>query len=179
MHDGFRFRKIVRQRLAEERELHPYARIQDYYKLLYQSAFGMEHLVQDWNQFSLFLNHEMSSADPDVSIPLIKDITIFHPVARINLAAAAASGITVDTITRMCVESMRSFKPLTPSVFTTLLADFLTIMINDPFSFTVEQVNTFRSTISDNIFRAVHHSDIYRSLYSPHYRLVDPGTVDK
>jgi hypothetical protein len=152
----------------------------DYFKLMYQSHFGLGHLVSDWKRFELFLAEEMSGIPPASDmLPLYEPITLNQPVFRLNLAPAIRRGMTPDQISEICRRFTQNFKPCDIKTFVALIPVFRSILVEAPFDMSEKVLDTFLAHYDQEQCRPIHHSDIYRRLYQPHYRVIGGEEVSK
>lgn len=169
---------MILKLVLHEKMVYPLAQPQDYYKLLYQAAFGMEHIVPNASLFQSMLLDEIQTVEPDSSKPLLQNISIGHPISRINLAAAKHRGLHASDIARWSLESCRSFRQIDPLLFHDMIKDMMVILVTPEFAFIPRRLEEFCSTIKQSHYPPLHHSDVYRQAYSPHYRLLDPALID-
>lgn len=148
----------------------PGMEMQDCIKLLYQNEFGAAHLADDdsallagllaeWDSF------ELRSPEPEPSVP------IGNGLCRVPLGRLA-EGLSAETFARLC---FRASQNATGSIesFEKKLAIFQE-MVNDgktPFSW--GQVRDFLTRYRAEGFLPLPHSERFRALYQPHYRLLD------
>ncbi len=168
-----RTRTTLKFRLLMELNRRPKSEPADYFKLMYQSYFGLGHLVSDWNSFNNCLAQEMSEINPASKVlPLYEPITVGQPVFRLNLAPAVRMGVTPDQITETCKRFTQNFQSGDRKTFMDLITVFRSIIIEAPFDMNNATVDAFLTEYDLKQCYPVHHSDIYRRLYHPHYRLI-------
>jgi len=81
----------------EHYEKYPEMRIEDFYKLLFQSEFGVKHLLDDTLKSKQYLIDEVNSILPKDE-PLFENISADHKVVRINLAAFRFNNYSLDSL---------------------------------------------------------------------------------
>jgi hypothetical protein len=158
--------------LEQEYRLFPEAAPQDYYKLVYQSVFGAGHLVKDPSMFEAFLMQEMSGLEGDRNMPLVQDITMDQPLYRLNLAPSVHLGIKPGTICEYCITGINRFAITLNELFPQIVDIALQFVIDHCSA--KEEIEKFRNQLIINQFPLVHHSQPYRTQYTPHYRII-PG----
>ena len=150
---------------------HPEAEMEDFYKLLYQSIRGIDHLVPNPESFQQYLTHEMIQLSADRSQPLAVDITLTIPIVRVNLCRAAAERITPAQLTEICLKGLVSFKNPLAEVFGDCMQLFGKVLVAE-LSFSAGQVQNFCRLAEEMDYPPFSHSATYRHLYAPHYRIV-------
>ena len=153
---------VVRDWLEQALRLRPNMEMQDAVKLLYQSVFGPGHLVKDPAAARSRLADEMHICKGD-SLPSYEEIS--PALCRLNLAPAKAMGCSPKTVGMLFLRCARHSFPV-PENWPALLD-----VVKD-FSFPVNA-----SHFSLEAYRAagcppLHHSETYRALYHPAYRVV-------
>lgn len=169
----------VKFRLLLERIRRPEAEITDYFKLVYQSCFGPAHILKNENQFFQNLCDELSCVKPSSQIPLIEPITIFKPIARLHLQRFVFEDHSVEGLHEACLISLKTFRMGNKEHFAHI-ADMLTGILHDhPFLYPSEELHRLINAYPFETCPPFHHSHSYRTLYAPHYRLVDPELISK
>ena len=165
-------KKQIEAVLDLEKKEHPKAKIEDYYKLVFQSIFGPGHLVRDKDQTLRYLEEEWESVSPDSSCHLVQDISINMAVFRLSLQNCKANQIPLDLIADVFFEGSKCFQNPLQADFPKILHVLSCILIKSDFGFLSEDVNQILPMeLSDN-FPIMHHSKVYRELYQPHYRVI-------
>jgi hypothetical protein len=144
----------------------------DIYKLLYQSVRGPEHIITSPSAFTERLAIEWESLDPADSDPLWEKIRPDGSLLRLNLRPFKSRGGDLEELVTACLETARRSWETQAELeqawegFTSACRDrsFPGVALND--------VQSFTSWLETNSYPAVHHSERYRSLYRPAYRLV-------
>jgi hypothetical protein len=92
--------------IAVERARHPRMDERDLQKLIYQSVFGGDHLLDDPERYARSLREEwvgLSIDDPRTARPALQSIDPQGKTARIHLGACKAMGIDVDRLIELLV----------------------------------------------------------------------------
>jgi hypothetical protein len=151
---------------------YPECRIADVYKLLFQACLGPEHAITNRETLEDWLAKEWSSISPDFREELYEDLSLHHPIYRINLRPAKAKGIVSSKIIDAFISVGNGF-PKKPEVFTNLWEIISRktragqILLAD-----AENIEEFDELVRENDYPAVHHSREYSEAYRPAYRLV-------
>lgn len=148
---------------------HPSMTSVDIAKLCYQAAHGAEHLLFDPDRARDYLLRELDATKADGRIPLIEPIS--DTVARVNLAAWKARGLSADTLFSLFASTAR-----VSGNGEAQMAEYL-IEVTDYLSHTSATVTAadwqdFLAWYDGQGRPAVHHSEAYRAAERPAYRIV-------
>lgn len=144
-------------------EKYPLMRAQDIYKLVYQHEFGCAHAVADRERAGAWLAEELKTVVQSDG-PLFEDIG--NGFVRVRLSALDANGVSPDEVLDWFV---RSAMPAGDK------AEFAEIMRELPacgLPIDALELTAFVDSMEKEGFPAAHHSEIYRELYRPAYRVV-------
>lgn len=158
--------KTVKDYLCEQLAMHPSMQPQDIVKLLFQAAFGAEHLLTDKDVAFRWLQKEFEKIETtDVSEKLYEQIQ--DKVCRINLREWKRRNMPLSWLFRMFVESA-SYANLYggQELFTKSLQEVEVLIQEGVFDFSMEE---WEETAKQG---PVHHSEIYRQQEKPAYRIV-------
>jgi hypothetical protein len=148
--------------------------LQDIYKLLYQGVCGPEHLVTAPDEFATRLRIEWEAASSADTKPLLEYIRPDNSLARINLRPYKALGGDVDPLIAACLEAAQCAWG-TPDDLRQVWSAFVEICRAEPApAYSFDEVSAFSRWLEEQAYPAVHHSENYRSLYRPAYRLIRP-----
>ena len=167
------------QIIAKHFELYPAMQARDVYKLLYQSACGAEHLMSPVSAFEQYLRAEFEAVsaveDEELLIPLRMDGLL----SRINLRPYKARGGGVEALMNAC---MRAMLPVDQSARARLRHVWDTFVMEcrngDWASLALLDVLELDAWLLQRDYPAVHHSEQYRQVYRPAYRLVRAVPMD-
>jgi hypothetical protein len=85
--------------LRYQQRLHPGMQARDVYKLLYQAAFGVEHLLTDTAGVKAFLKQELAHTDTGSGPePLLERISPDGRMVRVNLRPLRALNFPADSL---------------------------------------------------------------------------------
>ena len=142
---------------------------QDAVKLLYQSTFGGGHLITDEDACLRRLLAEYAATPQSPDLPLREDIG--NGFCRVNLAALDAHGCSPEQLGRDFIRSAATVHGSTDQFRQrlSLLAD-LTAAGRMPFS--PDALSAYLAEYEQAGFPPVSHSEAYRSMYHPAYRVL-------
>ncbi len=144
----------------------------DIYKLLYQAVRGPEHLIASPQAFTERLAEEWAALDPADDDPLREAIRPGGSLSRLNLRPYKAQGGQLDGLVAACLETVR--RPWgTQDELHKAWEGFVAACRDRSWpGVSLEQVETFSAWLAGHGYPPVHHSERYRDLYRPAYRLV-------
>lgn len=155
--------------LKEHIETHPELLPQDIIKFCFQAAFGAEHLLSDKEFAGKYLHEEFSNTKA-MDIPLYELLSDNY--CRVNIAGWKYRNLSEESLLDLFFESVSNskysvkedicyvFKLAADVIFDNCSKDFF---------------KAWKDTLDEYIrsgIHAVHHSDHYREVYSPSYRVV-------
>lgn len=148
----------------------PGAELQDIFKYLHQSSFGPEHLVSDYESAYRYIIEESRSAHLD-KITGIE--AIGNGYARVHLNMLG-SDLTAEALTRVFIRSARLGACLGDGTkrIEEGLTEFLKLIRDGQIDFDYDSAVKSISEWKDAGYSALHHSEAYRDLYHPAYRVV-------
>lgn len=159
---------IISAHLARRPGMQP----RDVYKLLYQSVRGPEHIIASPQAFTQWLKEEWQGLDFSHPDPLVESIRPDGSLLRLNLRPFKASGGSLEVLADACLETGRESWG-TQADLETAWHDLLAGWRKDPLpDLSLDGLEAFTRWLEAEGFPAVHHSEQYRSLYRPAYRLV-------
>lgn len=151
---------------------YPQMQITDVYKLLYQACMGAEHALDDPEAVKVWFDIEWEAIVGNPDEELYEDISLHHPIYRINLRSAKARDIPPSRILEE-FKLVGSEFPKNPGVFTNVW-DIVSrniragnITLPD-----AEKIDGFNVNIIEHYYPPTHHSREYAEAYKPAYRLV-------
>lgn len=158
--------------LTEHLTRRPTMQPRDIYKLLYQAVRGLEHLVSSPQSFRASLESEWLSLAPGETDPLLESIRPDGSLFRINLRPFKAASGDLEELAAACLET--AARPWgTQAELQQVWKDFVHHCNADRcFGLDQHEVDTLTTWLQENDYPPLHHSDSYRTLYHPAYRLV-------
>ncbi|MDL2293044.1 hypothetical protein LJC60_00270 [Ruminococcaceae bacterium OttesenSCG-928-D13] len=162
-------RRLVRSHLTK----YPGMEVDDCLKLLYQGELGGGHLIEDEAAFAARLSEELATPGLFTAAPPVPE-PVGEGLCRVHLSALE-SGPGVPVLARLCALSAARAKGQgSPERLAEKLRAFAAM---DDGSLPWPQ-DTARRRVEAYLAEgcpALHHSERYRRLYAPHYRLMDAG----
>lgn len=140
----------------------------DAVKLLYQSEFGGGHLITDPDACFAYLRAEWERTPRDPAAPLIEDIG--GGMVRVMLAAIAEV-VEVEALGDDFIRSAACVHG-TMEGFLEKLSLLRRVAAEGVFSFSLAELDGYLAAYKAAGCPAVSHSDTYRRLYRPAYRVL-------
>ena len=170
----------VRAIILEEVEHHPLMEPRDLYKLLYQSAMGSEHAVEDTVAVRLWMQRELTTMGegPEAGAhePMVDTIAPGGKVVLVHLRPWVAAGRSTDSLLSAFIRTALVLERDTALLDRRLaIADTLAARGELPFG-----AATWREQVAGarrGGYPAVHHSDAFVLAYRPAYRVVAGSLV--
>ena len=155
--------------LKEHLERYPQMQIQDVAKLIYQNEFGGGHLISDKEKCLKRIQEEYQCIAQD-SIPYTPCIeSIGNGMCRIHLSALSHS-LSDQVLNEIFIQSANSVTGTINSLEKKILL-CLSACKDGLLPFSYEQASVFFSNWKKQGYPAISHSDTYRKLYKPAYRV--------
>lgn len=155
----------------------PESEIQDYTKLIFQAAFGPEHSIADPERVYAYLLKELEATPADPVSKLLISIRLEAPVYRLNLSACRYRWIEAPSIHQAFCYSAAGFRKIDINHFSAYLKMMLSILSSEPLNFNPQQTADFLRTWESLRFPALHHTEKYKRLYHPNYRVITDEAV--
>ncbi|MBN2147809.1 MAG: hypothetical protein JW726_10490 [Anaerolineales bacterium] len=159
---------LIQQHLARRPAMAP----RDVYKLLYQGVRGPEHIITSPQAFTERLQTEWDSLDAGPDDPLLESIHPDHTLLRLNLRPFKAIHGDLQALTAACLQTGQ--RPWgTQAELQQAWEHCLSACRQNHFpGLQLGDMLTFAAWLQANDYPPVHHSEGYRALYLPAYRLV-------
>lgn len=162
----------VKTLIEYQQHLHPSFKAQDVYKLFYQAAFGVEHILADSTAVDSFLLSELQSVDstmPDE--PLVERISLEGEVVRINLRPFKHLNLSPALLVKAMFRSAAETIPDT-LLFYRMWNEFSSLVRFGMLKFPETDVKTWNAKVASGVIEPVHHSREYATVNKPAYRVV-------
>ena len=157
----------------------PRMQVADVYKLLYQSCMGLGHLLSDQEAAFSRLEEEMSSLQPYSACEyLMEDITLDHPLVRVNLRPFIQAGLNAEMLLSAMLETERAFPPSRNKLIQAW-EEYCILESQQAFPSQRSELERFQINLQNQGYPVQHHSPVYRNSYFPAYRIVDHGACLK
>ena len=146
---------------------YPKLEIRDIFKFLHQSALGCEHLVSSYERAVDYIKREAESL-------LDCGSTVVEPLdgsySRVNLSALS-HGLSPETLGRLFFLSAKKEEQGIEAL-NAKLAVAEALILNGELPFSYDEFVAARDEWKGKGYPAIHHSDTFRSNYSPAYRVI-------
>ena len=154
---------------------YPFMQPVDAVKLIYQSEFGIGHLIENTAWFEKKLQDEISTVEIHPGIPLTEPIG--SGMIRVMLNSPDFSAVNTNDLVSACRQTADMVHG-SAEHFQKKLNELRTFCREDRFCFTVDELETFLELYKQNGYRPVSHSDLYRQMYFPAYRVIKDIFLD-
>lgn len=154
-------------------ECYPAMTAQDVYKLLYQGIMGPEHIMPSAQTFIARLEEEIAGLAPGPDEALLESIRPDGALSRVHLRSWLALGQDIARLADACLQAGRRSWGGRQELLS-VWGCFCELVQEGCFA-TISplEATTLQGWLEGHDFPAVHHSETYRALYRPAYRLVD------
>ena len=151
--------------------MRPDLEVVDVYKMLFQSVFGIKHILHD--KAKRHLEEELSTLEMNKSSDesLIENISVDNVMVRVNLRPFKMRGLSSDKLFSAMVTSAKETKG-TQKAFLKLWNRFKSLVEAGRLSFDRSSLEDFDKRVKKENYPLYHHSERYRRSYNPAYRVV-------
>ncbi|MCK5593397.1 hypothetical protein KAI31_04795, partial [Candidatus Bathyarchaeota archaeon] len=151
--------------------MRPDLAVVDVYKMLFQSVFGIQHILRD--KAKRYLEEELSTLEMQKSSeePLIENISIDNVMVRVNLRPFKMRSLSSDKLFLAMVTSAKETKG-TQKAFLKLWNQFKSLVEAGRLNFDESSLEDCDKKVEKENYPLYHHSERYRRSYSPAYRVV-------
>ncbi len=161
----------IKKLINSEFELHPKAQLIDYYKLFFQGTFGPEHIISNKTSARKFLKNELEESSI-FEVTDYQNISYINNIYRVNLNIINRGIITFDDFLNAFLMSANIENEIS---YKKWLIHWENIehqifIMKLPIDNIEKQSAELQKIIRKK--QLVSHSNIYRTSYSPHYRLI-------
>ncbi len=129
-------------------------------------------MIKDYNTCYMILEKEISQVEADSKCPLYCDISLTFPLVRVNLSRYKAENISIDKISKAFFEGAKIKTRINKEKFELYLKIAANQLLKHPFNLNQKELRFFINEVRKKGFPAIHHSESYRNLYNPHYRVI-------
>ena len=156
--------------LREHYERRPLMRATDFYKLLYQGAFGVAHIMGDtaWD----WLGKEAVGIDPNEhpDEPLVEDVSSDGSMVRVNLRPYLKRGLPLEDLFEAMEKT--ALREGSKKEFVEAWDAFKGLAASGEVQVDPGELETLDEELQREGPTPHHHSDAYRDEYHPAYRIV-------
>jgi hypothetical protein len=171
--------ELIQNAILEEMQLHPEARLVDIYKFFFQGTFGPGHLITEKQSALKYLQNELQSMT-DFDSVLWQPVGYNKQYYRISLGLVKESTLSEEELFHAFVQSADS--SALPSIEEWIKEWNFVLNIIETMNLKIINYEEDKSILDDMLKKGnilVRHSDIYRKLYHPHYRVVNNKQFEK
>jgi len=164
-------RKELIELVTHHLEHYPAMEMQDMYKLIFQSVMGPTHILQNETLAYLYLKKEFEYNFEDYETELYVDISLDHELVRLNIPVYRNHG-NADLLFEMPHETAKQITPDKKRLMSYWF-ELGSLIENKNFNnFTPNQWKELNLILNKKNFSHLSHSDTYKELYKPSYRIV-------
>jgi len=151
--------------------LRPDLQVVDVYKMLFQSVFGIQHILRD--KAKRYLEQELSTLETQKPSDetLIENISIDNEMVRVNLRPFRMQGLSSGKLFLAMATSAKEPKG-TQKAFLKLWNRFKSLVEAGRLRFDESNLEDFDKNVKKENYPLYHHSEQYRRSYRPAYRVV-------
>lgn len=159
----------LKQILIDHAQRYPLMEPTDAVKLIYQNEFGGGHLIRNETECTAYLRREYESVVQMSDLPLTE--AIGNGLIRVNLKALDAHGYAPEALARAFIQSAALHTGSLKS-FLEKLEILRQTVREGAFGFSSEELDDYLRSYAEAGYPMVSHSEAYRSVYSPAYRII-------
>ena len=163
-------KKIIKM-LAGELKLHPEAQLIDLYKLYMQSAFGPGHLIKDTDSAKNYLKTELEGLTTEKQRYDIFPCDAFFPYSRYSLHLIKENKVSFEDFFTAFIRTANECQPPAEDIFLQGWQVALEYLSEKNISNFTGDKHTIDTLFADKKY-LVSHSNHYRELYKPAYRII-------
>lgn len=158
------FEAVVRAHTGRYPKMQP----QDYGKLAYQSEFGAEHMIADEQSAAAYILSEWQSAKTG-TVPCNPE-PVGNGLCRFHMTAGDFSPDSAAELARLFIQSAREHTGTREG----LDARFKALQ-----RLPIDGMEQWLSAWCEQGCPPVHHSEVFRAAYRPHYRILREELTDR
>ncbi len=157
----------TRELLKKHQQTYSELQIEDVFKYIFQSAFGCEHLVKDEEAAINYIKSEFSAMESTSIIPL-EELDGEYSRASLSLLS---DGMRAETLGKLFCLSAKN-EPNGMDALICKLKIARDMVFDGELPFSADDFDRRMGEWSTSCYGAVHHSEIFRAKYNPHYRVI-------
>ena len=165
--------------IKNQLSLYPQSRLTDLYKNFFQDRFGPGHIVASRAAAADYLEQELANMQPSAMLPF-EHTGWQNRYVRINLELVKNGTIPKETLLAAFIESANSAAPPTIDEWQNEWRQIAAIIQSH--SPKLPEYDSDLSYIESRLKSGVydmHHSELFRQAYRPHYRIISIGIFDE
>jgi hypothetical protein len=145
--------------------------IQDAYKLIYQSVFGIRHILDNLEKAKNYLQQEFESINADNYENLIEKISVSGEIVRLNLRPFKYRNGNSDRLSQAMLLSAEEIYG-SAAEFLDFWNQFKEAVFIDELNFDTADLSVFDHKVKSENYPSQHHSAAYRAANRPAYRVL-------
>lgn len=156
----------------------PASTLQDLYKLLYQATLGPDHLLTGSKRDSArqYLKQEWSQLDADPRGQILEPIGLQEPFYRLHLRPFKARKLPIEAVWEAVLQTAGQTWGSQAQLRNNW--QVLTAAIQEElFPYSVAEAEGWLQALDREGFPALGHTDLYRGVYRPAYRVVHESAI--
>lgn len=166
------FHWSVKTLVQFQQRLHPSLKVQDVYKLFYQAAFGVEHILTDSSEVASYVTREPAGVDSAIAgEPLLERISLENDVVRVNLRPFKHLNLSPALLVKAMFRSASETTPDT-LMFYRMWNEFSSLVRFGLLEFPMGDLQVWGAKVRKGVIEPVHHSVDYVETNRPSYRVV-------
>jgi len=150
---------------------YPQMQILDLYKLLHQAALGSEHAVRDEQAARDWLERELAEIGDGPDDPLMDPLSPDGQILRVHLRPYLRAGKDPEKLLAAFIQTANNWRGSLD-----MLKEYGAVAARLALSGTGEirweEIEAFFAKMEEQHFPPKHHSEVYKRLYRPAYRVV-------
>lgn len=171
--------RSTKELVGFHQNLRPGLGVQDVLKMLYQANLGVEHLLTDTADVRTYLARELEGLEPtDMKESLVEPVSTRGDLIRVNLRPFKDLNLGPDLLVQMMFESAAETKPDT-LMFYRQWNEFFDLVRYGFLKFPMEDAERWHAIVTGGPPKPVHHTEPYKNLYRPAYRVVRKAVFDR
>jgi hypothetical protein len=152
--------------------------IQDAYKLIYQSVFGIGHILDNPQKARDYLKQEFDSVRAVDDESMIENISISGEIVRLNLRPYKYRNGSIDLLFQAMVRSSEEISGSRED-FLMLWDQFKQAVLNGELMFPTKELKIFAQQAQSANYPARHHSAAYKQANHPAYRVIKRDLAER
>ena len=165
-------KRAVEDAIIRQMKNYPKSRLQDIYKNFFQDYFGPEHLIKDITAADKYLKSELASYEECSGVDA-EPTGSRGNFYRVNLRVLKENRISYKEFFDAFIESAQKTEKQSIELWITEWDEILLVI--DSMQLNLPDYEADKKRIQEVLSSgryAMHHSDIYRNSYAPHYRIM-------
>jgi hypothetical protein len=157
---------MILANLQDHFERYPCMQVDDLYKLIYQATLGAEHAVASPKSARRWLEIELAEMGEAPPEPIVDLISVDGTMTRIHLRSYLKAGGSIEVLLDAFIRTANNFRGEVDLIKKEWDRASQTCFIP------ASVMDAFIEKMKEQNYPAVHHSERYKSLYKPAYRVV-------